>query len=141
MAYIQQLLKGLIDPIILSTIERIPMYGYQIVKELEERTAGHPKLKGGTIYPSLLRLEKNGLVVSKWKQITQGRGRRYYQITEKGQQFLANCSTEWQDFCIVINRFMQKSNSGIRKSSSKNSRKAKDTSFGTLGLDIVQNSN
>lgn len=106
MAYIQQLLKGLIDPIILSTIERLPMYGYQIVKELEKRTAGHLNLKGGTVYPSLLRLEKNGLVVSRWKQITEGRGRRYYQITEKGQQFLDNCSSEWQDFCLVINRFM-----------------------------------
>ena len=116
MAYIQQLLKGLIDPIILSTIERLPMYGYQIVKELEKRTAGHLKFKGGTVYPSLLRLEKNGLVISKWKQITQGRGRRYYQITEKGQTFLSSRSSEWQDFCVVINRFMQRGNSGNGKS-------------------------
>ncbi len=106
MAYIQQLLKGLIDPIILSIIERLPMYGYQIVKELERITAGHLKLKGGTIYPSLLRLEKNGLVISKWKQITQGRGRRYYQITEQGRQLLSSRSEEWQDFCAVVNRLM-----------------------------------
>jgi PadR family transcriptional regulator PadR len=120
LAYVQQLLKGLIDPIILSTIERLPMYGYQIVKELEKITAGHPKFKRGTIYPSLLRLEKNGLVISTWKQITQGKGRRYYQITEKGQQFLSNCSSEWQDFCVVINRFMQRGNSGNGKSGKTN---------------------
>lgn len=106
MAYIQQLLKGLIDPIILSIINRLPMYGYQIVKELERRTEGYLKLKGGTIYPSLLRLEKNGLVSSKWKQITQNRGRRYYEITEKGRQFLAGRSIEWQDFCAVISKLM-----------------------------------
>jgi PadR family transcriptional regulator PadR len=109
-AYIQQLLKGLIDPIILSIISHLPMYGYQIVKELERRTGGYIKLKGGTVYPSLLRLEKNGLVSSKWKQITQGRGRRYYQITEKGRQFLASRSVEWHDFCAVISRLMPGAN-------------------------------
>ena len=107
MAYVQQLLKGLIDPIILSLINRIPMYGYQIVKELEKLTAGKLKLKGGTVYPSLLRLEKNGLVISRWEQTSGGRGRRYYQITKKGSRFLASCSAEWHDFCLVINRLIQ----------------------------------
>ena len=107
MAYIQQLLKGLIDPIILSTLSQLPMYGYQLIKEVEQRTAGHLKLKGGTIYPSLLRLEKNGLVVSKWRQITKGRGRRYYEITEKGRQFLASRSSEWNDFCQTVTRLIR----------------------------------
>ena len=106
MAYIQQLLKGLIDPIILSTIDRLPMYGYQIVKELERRTEGYLKLKGGTIYPSLLRLEKDGLVSSRWMQVTRNRGRRYYEITEKGRQFLASRSIEWQDFCVAVSRLI-----------------------------------
>jgi PadR family transcriptional regulator PadR len=106
LAYIQQLLKGLIDPIILSIVNRLPMYGYQIVKELERRTEGYLKVAGGTVYPSLLRLEKNGLVVSKWKQISQARGRRYYEITEKGRQFLASRSNEWQDFCTVVSRLI-----------------------------------
>lgn len=110
MAYIQQLLKGLIDPIILSTISRLPMYGYQIVKELERRTGGYLKIKAGTIYPSLLRLEKKGLVISRWRQITGNRGRRYYEITEKGRQFLSNRSMEWQAFCAVISRLMSEPN-------------------------------
>jgi len=110
MAYVQQLLKGLIDPIILSIVDRLPMYGYQIVKELERVTSGYLKLKSGTIYPSLLRLEKNGLVVSKWKQVTEGRGRRYYSITDEGHQFLTSRSVEWQHFCAVISRLMQGDN-------------------------------
>jgi len=110
LAYVQQLLKGLIDPIILSIVDRLPMYGYQIVKELERITGGYLKLKSGTIYPSLIRLQKNGLVVSTWKQVTKGRGRRYYQITEKGRQFLVSRSVEWQRFCAVISRLMQNAN-------------------------------
>jgi PadR family transcriptional regulator PadR len=110
LAYVQQLLKGLIDPIILSVVDRLPMYGYQIVKELERITGGYLKLKSGTIYPSLTRLQKNGLVESTWKQVTEGRGRRYYQITEKGRQFLATRSVEWQHFCAVISRLMKNAN-------------------------------
>jgi PadR family transcriptional regulator PadR len=118
-AYIQQLLKGLIDPIILSIVNRLPMYGYQIVKELERVTSGYLKLKSGTVYPSLIRLEKNGLVVSKWKQVTEGRGRRYYQITDKGRQFLASRSVEWQHFCTVISRLMQGTNLATTESRRK----------------------
>lgn len=106
MAYVQQLLKGLIDPIILSIINQLPTYGYQIVKELQRRTRGYLNLKASTVYLSLLRLEKNGLVSSKWQQVTQNRGRRYYQITEKGRQFLAGRLIEWQNFCAVISRLM-----------------------------------
>lgn len=111
MAYVQQLLKGLVDPVILSIISRIPMYGYQIVKELEQRSEGQVKIKGGTVYPALLRLEKNGMVTSSWDQtIKHNRKRRYYQITAKGQQFLANRSSEWQDFYVLINQLMTQTN-------------------------------
>jgi PadR family transcriptional regulator PadR len=86
------------------------MYGYQIVKELERISGGYLKLKSGTIYPSLIRLQKNGLVVSTWEQVTKGRGRRYYQITEKGREFLTSRSVEWQHFCVVVSRLIQSTN-------------------------------
>lgn len=107
MAYVQQLLKGLIDPILLSVISKLPMYGYQIVKELERKTEGYLKLKAGTVYPALMRLEKKGLLASRWEQTTERRGRRYYQITEKGRQFLVSRSGDWHDFCTAINGFMR----------------------------------
>ena len=111
MAYVQQLLKGLIDPIILSIINRLPMYGYQVVKELEQITSGYLKLKSGTVYPDLMRLEKKGLVTSKWEKNIGQRGRRYYKITDRGQQFLAKRLSDWKDFYIVINKLMQETNS------------------------------
>jgi DNA-binding PadR family transcriptional regulator len=50
MAYMQQLLKGLIDPIVLSIVSRLPIYGYQIIKELEQNTGGRLRL---VLCPSL----------------------------------------------------------------------------------------
>jgi len=107
MAYVQQLLKGLIDPILLSLISELPMYGYQIVKELERRTEGYLRLKAGTVYPALMRLEKKELLASRWEQTTERQGRRYYQITEQGRQFLASRSGDWCRFSTAINRLMQ----------------------------------
>jgi PadR family transcriptional regulator PadR len=110
MSYVQQLLKGLIDPIILYTINRMPMYGYQIIRELEKRTGGGLKLNSGTVYPALIRLEKHGLVTSFWDKAVQQRKRRYYQITEQGQQFLRKRLTQWHDFCALADRIIPKPN-------------------------------
>jgi len=109
--YLQQWLKGVVDLVVLSLVSRLPMYGYQIVKELERRAGDYLKFKNGTVYPALVRLEKRGLVVSKWRQITAGRGRRYYQITEKGRRFLAEHSKLWQNLYSVVGRLLQETTS------------------------------
>jgi PadR family transcriptional regulator PadR len=113
MAYMQQLLKGLIDPIVLSTVSRLPIYGYQIIKELERSTEGRLRLKAGTVYPSTS--GENGLIVSGWMQATRQRARKYYHITEKGRQFLASRSVEWHDFCALVNSLMRETNSDDSK--------------------------
>jgi len=107
MEYIQQLIKGVTEPLLLYLINEIPMYGYQIIKELEKRTTGYFKLGGGTIYPVLQRLEGKGLVKSRWQQITERQRRRYYEITDTGRQFLAEKLVEWKDFSSAVSMFMR----------------------------------
>ena len=107
MEYIQQLIKGVTEPLLLYLINEIPMYGYQMIKELEKRTTGYFKLKGGTIYPVLQRLEGKGLVKSRWQQITERQRRRYYEITDKGRQFLADRLDEWRDFSTAVSILME----------------------------------
>jgi len=107
MEYIQQLIKGVTEPLLLYLINEVPMYGYQIIKELEKRTTGYFKLRGGTIYPVLQRLEGKGLVKSRWQQITGRQRRRYYEITDKGRQFLVEKLAEWKDFSSAVSMFMR----------------------------------
>ena len=109
MEYIRQLMKGVTEAILLYLINEVPMYGYQIIKELEKRTTGYLKLKGGTIYPALQRLEGKGLVKSRWQQITERQRRRYYEITDKGRQFLADRLTDWKDFSTAVSVLMRDS--------------------------------
>jgi DNA-binding PadR family transcriptional regulator len=89
------------------------MYGYQIVKELEERSQGYFKFKEGTLYPALHRLERSGLISSQWQLLPNGRQRRYYYITAKGQTKLAMEKTQWLDFFTAVTLILQPEKSGI----------------------------
>jgi len=91
-------MKGTAYSLLLFLLGQRPMYGYQIIKELEERSAGYFKFKEGTLYPALHRLEKAGLVVGKWQLLPSGRQRKYYYITDKGLRVLAEKRSQWRDF-------------------------------------------
>lgn len=75
-----------------------PMYGYQIVKELQSRSEGYFDLEQGTLYPALHRLEKDGLVRSEWEVIADGPSRKYYHITPAGRAELDKSARQWSDF-------------------------------------------
>ncbi len=75
-----------------------PMYGYQIVKELQTRSEGYFDLEQGTLYPALHRLEKDGLVSSQWEVVEDGPSRKYYTITEAGRTELEKSARQWADF-------------------------------------------
>jgi DNA-binding PadR family transcriptional regulator len=103
MAQSAELIKGSTDSLLLTLLEQQHMYGYQIIKELEKRSRGYFKFKEGTLYPALHRLEKAGLVRGEWLMLPSGRQRRYYQLTAKGQRFLAVKKGQWQDFLTAMN--------------------------------------
>jgi len=100
-------LKGSSNSLLLSLLEVQPMYGYQIVKELEARSQGYFKFKEGTLYPALHRLEKSGLISGQWQMLPNGRQRRYYSITARGQAKLALEKTQWQDFLTAVKLILQ----------------------------------
>ena len=107
MRYGRELLKGSTEPLLLSLISRQPMYGYQIIKELERRSKGYFTFKEGTLYPALHRLEERGLIIGRWERLATGQERRYYYITEKGRGALEEKVTEWRGFSRAVNSIMQ----------------------------------
>ena len=107
MNYERELLKGSTESLLLCLINYQPIYGYQIIKELEKRSNGYFQFKEGTLYPALHRLEKAGFIQGKWQKIPNGQERRYYYITQKGQKALAERLTVWQDFSTAVTLIMQ----------------------------------
>lgn len=75
-------------------------YGYQILQRLER--AGFGKIKGGTLYPILARLEAEGWITSSWGEGEGGPGRKFVSITDAGREEIAHRRSEWPGFAEVI---------------------------------------
>lgn len=65
-----------------------PMHGYQLSEEIEQRSCGFHKLEPGSIYTLLRRMEKKGLLKSKWEKTEGGPDRRVYTVTNEGVEAL-----------------------------------------------------
>ena len=107
MAKRHELIKSSTDSLLLCLIGQQPMYGYQLIKDLARRSEGYFRFEEGTLYPSLHRLERAGLIVGRWQKLPNGRQRRYYHITTKGLDILAKARNQWQDFLTAMNLIIQ----------------------------------
>jgi DNA-binding PadR family transcriptional regulator len=94
-------LRGQLELVVLASLRGGPRHGYAIIKELRERTSGELDLLEGTLYPALHRLEKTGVVESRWVTET-GRRRRVYQLTRKGERALAEQEADWHLFVRTL---------------------------------------
>jgi len=110
MAQGRELMKGSTDSLLLYLISQQPMYGYQIIKELERRSQGYFRFKEGTLYPALHRLERAGLILGKWQVLPGGRQRKYYHITGKGSYTLVEKRNQWQEFLAAMNLVLRPKN-------------------------------
>src|SRR5438445_13396097 len=76
---------GAVSLWLLLLLSEKPMYGYELIRELEKRFSGHWKPKTGTIYPAFERLEQAGLVTSRIELRDDGLDRKHYALTRKGR--------------------------------------------------------
>jgi len=88
-------LKSQLELLLLATLEREPAHGYQIVEDLKGRSAGVLDFPEGSVYPALYRLERGGLVTSRWHRV-EGRRRRVYRLTRRGRSELSAKRGEWK---------------------------------------------
>lgn len=96
-----EVIKGHLDLLLLSIVGCGPLHGYAIGEELRRRSREAFDLPEGTVYPALHRLERSGLISSKW-DTSSGRKRRVYQLTSSGKKSLAAQRKEWRDFSTAI---------------------------------------
>jgi len=94
-------LKGHLEMLLLAALQDGAAHGYSIADTLRTRSGGTFDLPEGTLYPALHRLERAGLLASRWSEVN-GRRRRVYQLTKKGQRALAARDGEWRDFARAV---------------------------------------
>src|SRR3954452_9969599 len=92
-------LRGHLETMVLSMLEHGKAHGLEILRRLEEAGCGLLRLKEGSLYPALYRLETAGEVKAAWEADPHGRRgarRRIYCLTAKGQRKLDAGRVEWQ---------------------------------------------
>ena len=90
------------ETLILSLLAAKPMHGYDMCKELEKRSNGYFQLRHGTLYPLLHKMEKAGLVKSKWGELDSGKPRRYYSLTKKGASYQRDNLASWRELLASL---------------------------------------
>jgi transcriptional regulator len=100
----RELKKGSADLLILALVEDRPRHGYEMGRLIEQRSEGALSYHVPSLYPTLYRLEDQGLIEGRWVEKAGQRRRRYYKITAAGRKRLASERTVWQTFFLAIDR-------------------------------------
>ena len=93
--------KGQLEFMLLAVLRAGPAYGYHIIDQLKRRSDGVFDLPESTVYPALHRLEADGLLASDWA-VVNGRRRRTYRITARGETALGERKLEWRRFARAV---------------------------------------
>jgi len=96
-------------PLILAILSEGESYGYAIIKRVAELSSGELQWTDGMLYPVLHRLEGNGFVKAGWRRSESGRQRKYYQLTDRGEDELASQRRQWQVVDSTLRRTLFRS--------------------------------
>jgi transcriptional regulator len=102
-----ELLKGTLDMLILKTLSMQTLHGYAIAQHIERLSGAVFAVEQGSLYPALARLQKQGLVTSKWGTSPTGRRARYYTITASGRRRLGEHVSSFDRVLGAIQRVMR----------------------------------
>lgn len=97
MSITSDILRGHTESIILSHLLEHDSYGYQINKDIKEKTDNKYELKEATLYSAFRRLEQSGYIRTYWGDETVGARRRYYAITEDGRRIYQSNKRDWEE--------------------------------------------
>ena len=100
-----QMLKGTLEGCILKIISHKETYGYEISEKLHDY--GFSEISEGTIYPLLLRLEKNGLIKAQYRQSPVGPKRKYFSLLPKGRSEMDAFFKSWVELMDAVNALFQ----------------------------------
>jgi len=102
-----ELKKGSTELLILALVEDRPRHGYEIAKQISERSGGTLVFHAASLYPVFYRLERKGWLAGRWLEKAGQRRRRYYRLTPLGRRELDEQRQTWRQFIAALNRVAQ----------------------------------
>jgi PadR family transcriptional regulator PadR len=102
-----ELLQGTLDLLILKTLAYGPAHGHSIAKQIRATSDDVLQVEAGSLYPALHRLEKRGLIASKWDHSDLGKRARFYRLTPAGRRQFAVEQSIWEQLSGAIARVLR----------------------------------
>jgi DNA-binding PadR family transcriptional regulator len=100
----RELKRGSAELLILALLEDRERHGYDIGKQIEEKSDGTISFHITSLYPTLYRLEAKGLIEGRWVEKAGQRRRRDYRLTPGGRGTLVRQRSIWESFAKAVNR-------------------------------------
>ena len=101
-----ELLQGTLDMLILKALQLEPMHGFGLAQRLKQMSAEVFQVEMGSLYPALVRLEKQGWIKGEWGTSDANRKARYYSVTASGRKQLAREARAWNETADLIAAFL-----------------------------------
>src|SRR5215210_9262615 len=99
-------LQGTVDVLVLKTLASKPLHGYAIARFLADRSRGELAVEGAALYQGLHRLERKGLIRSRWGTSDTGRRVRIYALTPDGRAQLVAEADGWKRYAAAVARVL-----------------------------------
>jgi PadR family transcriptional regulator, regulatory protein PadR len=101
------LLQGTLDLMILKTVALGPIHGYGISLRIQQVTKDVLRVRQGSLYPALYRLEQRGWITYDWGASENGRRAKYYRLTKTGKKQLADETESWERLSAAVNQILE----------------------------------
>lgn len=102
-----ELLQGTLPLLILRTLATGPNHGFAIARRIQQISQAVLKVEQGSLYPALHRMEVDGLIDAYWDTTENNRRAKYYKLTRRGQQALAQETKRWQAIAGAVAAVLQ----------------------------------
>ncbi len=104
---LKQMKMGTTEFLVLVVLNEKDRYGYEIAREVHDRSEGFFEFKQGFLYPALRRMEQTNSIRGYWRRSdTGGPNRKYYRLTSKGQLRLGAFVEAWGEFGDQLDRLL-----------------------------------
>lgn len=101
------LLQGTLDLLILKTVAMEPIHGYGISLRIQQVTKDVLRVRQGSLYPALYRLEQRGWIDYEWGASENGRRAKYYRLTKAGRKQLASETESWERLSAAVDQILE----------------------------------
>jgi PadR family transcriptional regulator PadR len=102
-----ELLQGTLDMLILKALALTPLHGLGVARRIEQVTRGTFRVKPGSLFPALHRMEEEGWLSSYWGESENNRRAKYYELTRTGRRHLENETERWGRISLAIARALE----------------------------------